>query len=342
MDRPAESTVRLDGLLWALHYPPGGPPRPVVVPGDVQGDIQVDLQGQGRRDGWVWMHYDLVHAGAAGAIAADAGLPALARAVLTGRDETPRMLADGDVVAGVLPAFAPSAGAEADALVGWHFAMLPHRLVTGRRSPVRSLQAVHAAAEHGHSPATPSVLIAEALAEFAQEMRRRVAALAADLDGADDLLLEPRRDADLDGLGSRIGRVRRAASRLRRPLAPVARLLENDVDDLPEWIAQCAAHDAALRQTLAAIDDLNTLQERARVLQDELAAWQAEETNRRLYIVSVVTVLIMPATLVTGFFGMNTGGLYLNEWKAGTHVATGICLLAIFVTWWLMRRRKLL
>ncbi len=330
MDVATEATARLDGLLWAIHYPADGPPRAVA-------------SAEQPAEGWVWAHYDLVHAGSSGAIAADAHLPDAAKAILTGRDETPRMLAADEVVAGVLPAFTAAVeGTDPDALVGWHFAILPRRLVTGRRSPVHALQAARAAVDRGHAPATPSVLIAEALSDFALEMRRRVASLATDLDAIEDKLLEPAAEPDLGDLGARLGALRRAATLLRRPLAPVARLLDNDVDDLPDWMAQCAAHDAALRQTLAAIDDLNALQERARVLQDELASRQAEETNRRLYIVSVVTTLIMPATLVTGFFGMNTGGMYLNTWATGTHFATAICVLALAVTWWLMRRRKLL
>jgi len=35
----------------------------------------------------------------------------------------------------------------------------------------------------------------------------------------------------------------------------------------------------------------------------------AQRTNRNLYFLSILTALLMPATLVTGFFGMNTGGL---------------------------------
>lgn len=51
------------------------------------------------------------------------------------------------------------------------------------------------------------------------------------------------------------------------------------------------------------------LNDRARSLQVELTTRMTEETNRRLYIVSVITTLFMPATFITGFSGMNTGGL---------------------------------
>ena len=48
------------------------------------------------------------------------------------------------------------------------------------------------------------------------------------------------------------------------------------------------------------------MQDRARLLQDELSAIDSSVTNDRLYILTMVTTLLLPATFVTGFFGMNT------------------------------------
>jgi len=328
MDAPAPAptpAAGLDGLLWAVHFPADGPPR--------------RLRAEERPEsGWIWLHYDLVHARTREQIEEDPALPFVARTVLTSRDETPRMLADGDMVAGVLPAVS----ADADELIGWHFAMLPNRLVTGRRTMVHALHNALAAAESGQPVRSPSELIAGALGNFAHDVRLRVATLGEELNALEDRLVDTRAGSDLSALGPAIGAIRRAAGRLRRPLAPVARLLENDVDGLPHWIEQCAAHDAALRQALAAVDDLNAVQERGRVLQDELAARQAEETNRRLYIVSIVTTLIMPPTLVTGFFGMNTGGMFMNEWPHGTQIGLGLCVVSLVLTWFLLRWKRLI
>jgi Mg2+ and Co2+ transporter CorA len=88
--------------------------------------------------------------------------------------------------------------------------------------------------------------------------------------------------------------------------------------------------------------DIAALHDRARALHDELAARLTEETNRRLYIVSVVTTVVMPATLVTGFFGMNTGGMLWLEQGHGTAFAFCVCLVAIFGTLLLLRWKRLL
>ena len=51
------------------------------------------------------------------------------------------------------------------------------------------------------------------------------------------------------------------------------------------------------------------LYERAKLLQEELASRLAENTGRNLYVLSILTAVLLPMTLVTGIFGMNVAGL---------------------------------
>jgi zinc transporter len=57
------------------------------------------------------------------------------------------------------------------------------------------------------------------------------------------------------------------------------------------------------------VNELDAIQERAKLLQEELAARNSEETNRNLFILSIVTTILLPITLITGIFGMNVAGL---------------------------------
>ncbi|QZO01045.1 hypothetical protein K6K41_05505 [Chenggangzhangella methanolivorans] len=106
----------------------------------------------------------------------------------------------------------------------------------------------------------------------------------------------------------------------------------------PKWAPEDDV--AALRDAVARIDsvghDLDLAQERARQLQDERAAILAEITNRNLYVLSIVTAVFLPMTLVTGVFGMNVGGvpgvesphgfLWTMVLMAGTGLATYVFL----------------
>ena len=57
------------------------------------------------------------------------------------------------------------------------------------------------------------------------------------------------------------------------------------------------------------VDDLTETQERAKLLQEELAARLAEQTNNNLYILSLFTALLLPPSLIAGIFGMNVVGV---------------------------------
>jgi zinc transporter len=327
MDLPP-ATLRLDGLVGALAFVAGTPrkcddPRPPGGPG------------------WDWLHYDIAHSGARAAIEAEAGFPPFILRLLVGPEETPRIVTDGRAVAGVLPSFIRSTGPDVYKIAWWRFAMLPDRIITCRRHPVRVLTAVWDGIGAGHVPDGPVALLDAAIAEFAREARRRVATLDEELDLAEDALLDRHGAADLGGLGTRLGQARREVTTIKRALTPLARLLAADAEELPAWTMR-ASHETAHSAVVGTLDDIGALHDRARSLQDELAARQADETNRRLYIVSIVTTVVMPAALLTGFFGMNTGGLPWQSHGLGTVYATTLCVLAMLGTFIVLRWKRLL
>jgi zinc transporter len=77
-----------------------------------------------------------------------------------------------------------------------------------------------------------------------------------------------------------------------------------------------------LAQKLDAIDsEVGSVRERARPLLDEMAAKMTDITSRRLFTLSIVTACLLPPTLVTGFFGMNTKDMPFQTTDDGTWLA---------------------
>jgi zinc transporter len=78
-----------------------------------------------------------------------------------------------------------------------------------------------------------------------------------------------------------------------------------------------------LAQKFDALDyEFSAIYERARLLQDEIAGRMTAITNRRLFTLSVLTACMLPSTLVTGFFGMNTKDMPLQNGDGGTWYAS--------------------
>ncbi|PYJ50209.1 MAG: hypothetical protein DME83_10125, partial [Verrucomicrobia bacterium] len=71
----------------------------------------------------------------------------------------------------------------------------------------------------------------------------------------------------------------------------------------------------------------SALVERVKQLQEELAALVNEQTNRTLFVLTVVTVLALPINLVAGLFGMNVGGIPLAQHPYGFLLVVGPLLV---------------
>ena len=70
--------------------------------------------------------------------------------------------------------------------------------------------------------------------------------------------------------------------------------------------------------------DVAVLQERIKLMQDEAATRVAEENNRTLFVLTMVTVLALPINLVAGLLGMNVGGIPLADHPHGFWVVVGV------------------
>jgi len=304
---------------------------------------QTEFAGTTPNSTWSWRHLDLVNPSARHDVETNDHWPAAVRRLIVSTDETPRMIVDDDVIAGVLPSFARATANDEFEVTHWHFAAGRDRLLTTRRHPTRSLASAYHISNHQNSPPTcPMSVVLLAITDFCRTTRTRMAGLDDELDSVETALLSYRETGASSALARRIGQVRREAVDVRRQLAPVARILTNDVDEWPQW-ALVDEHDHTVAAAMGVLDDIAALNERARSLQDELSSRLTDETNRRLYVVSVVTTLMMPATFVTGFFGMNTGGfVWGDDVPNGTLYAGLACLVAVLLMLSLLKWKRLL
>jgi len=112
----------------------------------------------------------------------------------------------------------------------------------------------------------------------------------------------------------------------------------------PAWLTpqDQAALQSAIEHLSSTADDLETLQVRTRLIQDEIAARLAENTNRNLYVLSVVSAVLLPMTLISGIYGMNLGGLPGVDTTWGFWVGLAEIAGVGFITLVILRVAKIL
>ena len=183
------------------------------------------------------------------------------------------------------------------------------------------------------------VAAADSIGEAAQE-------IAGQLDQIEDRVLS----GAFKDESAELLRLRRGISRQERLVQAAHSVLRQLEQNRAESVLQAyrdlgsqAYRDlgSRVRQRVDAFHaDLHLQAERARLLQEELAAQLATATNRNLFALTVVTTVLLPPAFVTGYFGMNTKGLPFGNSDYGTVYATILCLLAAGVVYLLIRRYR--
>jgi zinc transporter len=101
-------------------------------------------------------------------------------------------------------------------------------------------------------------------------------------------------------------------------------------------------HSMHLRETGDRItriaEELDSIRDRAAVLQDQVAGQRQEQLNTRLLVLSLVSAFFLPLTFVTGLLGMNLAGIpFAHEtWSFSAVVALTVVLgvgLLAFLKW---------
>ncbi len=139
-----------------------------------------------------------------------------------------------------------------------------------------------------------------------------------------------------------LGKLRRLLVRLQRLLAPEPGALFRLLRQPPPWVAP---HDLdGLRQSTEefslVLRDLAALQERIKLLQEEIAAQVGEQTNRSVFTLTVVTVLALPINIIAGLLGMNVGGIPLADHPHGFLIIALIVLTFTVVAGWIAFRDR--
>ena len=137
-------------------------------------------------------------------------------------------------------------------------------------------------------------------------------------------------------------RVDLSSSVVTRLLAPEPAALFRLLQHPPSWASDTDIEElrGSTEEFSVALRDMSALQERIKLLQEEIAAQVNEENNRSLFVLTVVTVMALPINLIAGLLGMNVGGIPLAQHPHGFWIVLGVIAGFTSLAAWLARRRR--
>lgn len=317
------------GLICGFRLRPDGPAE----------SLKWDAAGLGQGfDGAVWLHFSLADVRAQKWIAACEQIPAQARELLLNNDPHIRMEAAGRGFAGVLGDLHFEFDADPDRLGVLRLYVDEDIVVTARLHPLKAADLLRLEVRGGAAfESTTSLVI-----RFVEGVTDILTAVAAGqgeiVDEIEDRVLKDRFLRESEELGP----VRRLLARLRRQVDAQRHALGHLAHRPPGWFRD--KDTGELRRSIERLggvsQDLESIQERARLLQEEIAGRLGKATNQNLYIVSLLTAIFLPITLITGIFGMNVGGLPGVDQDTGFAWVIGLMILTVVTSLVLLHWRR--
>ena len=320
------------GLIFAFQFSTEGLGQYETFP---------DYSAIATGDGFWWVHAHLTDTRCREWIAGQDWLSDEAREILLSHEVHDRIETDEGQLAGLFVDAKLDFDGEEEEMAELRFVLADRILLTGRRRSLRSVENTRLAIERGKMIETPLELLEEIVDRESDYMAKAANDLGREVDVIEDKIMA----GYVNDARSETPHVRRRAINLHRQMSRLLVLFRR-VERAPATRLPVELRDAAGRiaQRLESIyQEVHSSQDRARLLQDEVSAYLTNETNKQLYVLSMLTALFLPATLVTGVFGMNTKGLPFGEDEAGFWFAFGIAVMAAGMTYlalrFILRRR---
>jgi len=288
-------------------------------------------------DGWFWVHLSRADTRCRSWVEHHAPLSEIVREILLNDEEHQRLEVYGREIVGVIPDLQLEFDHPTEQLSRLRFAMTDRLLVTMRRSPLRSVENVRRSIVAGTLYGAPVELLDAIIDHFGNVITQLSERVGGELDQTEERMWHGASGDE----AMRIARSRNQAVRVHRQLSHLRALFHRLEQRVATPLPELSAAIQALAQKVDAFENsVAAIHDRARLLQEEMAARMADVTNRRLLTLSVLTAAFLPPTLVTGFFGMNTKDMLFQNTDGGTFYAALVAIAAGAFTYWTVSRLR--
>ncbi len=286
---------------------------------------------------FIWVHLGSKDDDTKAWLAGPAGLPDYIVESLTATETRPRcdQIAEGAYLN--LRGRSPAAMTMSDPLASVRIWAVAGRVISVARYPLTAIDLVVASVETGLIR-DPGDLIAEFAAAITEDLDPEVADLGDTLDDC---------EADLDA--NRIFQLRREVTKVRvqsigyrRFLSPQRAAIEK-LAALPiAWLEEddrlhlSAAADRAARMA----EELESIRERSALMHEALTDLRAEQLDQRSLVISIVAMIFLPLTFLTGLLGMNVKGIPYAEQPWAFDGVVWVCIvIAMAISTYFIRQR---
>ncbi|MDC9613820.1 zinc transporter ZntB [Xenorhabdus khoisanae] len=251
----------------------------------------------------------------------------------------PKMLRTGEGTLITLRSVNRNDNARPDHLVSFRIYVNDRIIISSRHRKIHSIDQVLDDLHNGVGAKSTGHWLVEIAGAMTDEVNDFIEELHDNLIELEDNILEQK----VPGRGELV-LLRKQLIVLRRYMAPQRDVFIRLASERLPWMSD---EEHRLMQEIAdrlgrGLDDLDSCIARTAVLADEIASMMADAMNRRSYIMSLLAMIFLPTTFLTGLFGVNLGGIPGNTYQFGFGLfSLFLSVLIVIFAWWLRRSKWL-
>ena len=263
--------------------------------------------------GWRWLHLGRKSLEARDWLRRRSGLSENVVSALLEQDTRARCALTEEGALLILRAINRNPGARPEDMISLRLFIEPQRLISVEGRRIAAVETRLAALDRGETPT-----IGATLTGLVAALREDAEPVLDELQGAVDAFeIEAlRTETALPARRRRgLNDARHDAIQIHRHLAPQGAALERLARARPVWLSK-KERDGLRREGEAfgrIAEDLEAVRSRAAVISDEQALRVAEQTNRIMAALSIISVIFLPLTFLTGLLGVNLAGIPYAE-----------------------------
>ncbi|MDE0877921.1 MAG: zinc transporter ZntB [Sphingomonas bacterium] len=332
-DEETERAARESGLIFARIIDADGRPTPI-------GWAEARCWTPAAAGDTLWLHLDRTvpevvdWLGETGLGLSEATVDAL-----SSNENRPRAFREGDALVTILRGINFNPDAQPEDMVAMQMWCDGNRVVTLRRQRLQTPFDVLATIEReGIGPQTAGDLFTELVEQTVAKMNRSIV----DMNDRIDELEEADDDDPVDEMLDTIADIRRNCLALKRYMSPQHEALLQITRAPPPWMSETNRRD--IRETIDRlsryIEDLDVSKESAIVIQDDINNRATAESNKTMYMLSIIAAIFLPLSFFTGLLGINVGGIPGTNSTDGFWVTVAILAGVLAIQVYIFRRLK--
>ncbi len=297
-----------------------------------------EVQNWQAEHGCLWLHFHFEHNEAQHWLLKHSGISDIAFDALTTEDTRPRSVSRGDILLLALRGVNESPGENLEDMLSLRVWTNGRRMISTYRRNLKTTQDILDQFASGTGPRN----LAELVVTYSDLLSM---GMGAAVDHLEDAMLEVEDkllSGDSNGLRLPLSALRKQAVSLRRFYSPQREATNRLAYERLSWLDE--SNSLRLREIadslIRHIEDIDSVRERAAMVQEELLNSVSEKMSQRTYILTIIAAVFLPLGFFTGLLGVNVGGIPGADDQRAFWIVSGLCCALVMILGLLFKLKK--